>query len=75
MTHGEAMKAQAQLSREHPEATWLLRQESDGNWSVVRANIPSNRPPELTAETEAAERPPFPEESRPVIWPPRPPTS
>lgn len=64
MTREQAEKERARLSKEHPEATWLIRQEQDGTWSVVKANLTQQKQPELTPETRADERPPQPDDTR-----------
>jgi hypothetical protein len=64
MTREQAEKERERLSREHPNATWLTREEGDGTWSVLRVNIAPNSSPELTAETRAEERPPTPGDPR-----------
>jgi hypothetical protein len=60
----EAEKERDRLSREHPEATWFVRQEADGVWSVVKANVAQTPALNPTAETQADERPPQPDDTR-----------
>jgi hypothetical protein len=68
MTREQAEREAKRLAAESPEREthrWLSREEADGSWSVVKINIPPATEPELTAETEAAERPPTPDDPRP----------
>jgi hypothetical protein len=71
MTHEEAQAECVRLAAESPDRTthqWLPKEEPDGSWSVVKVNIPPTKQQELTAETEAAERPPTPDDPRPSQW-------
>jgi hypothetical protein len=65
MTRKEAENERERLSQEHPEATWLVREETDGKWSVLRANIARQQSSELIPETRADQRPPQPDDTRP----------
>ena len=61
MTREEAQKERERLSQEHPEATWLLREEDDGGWSVVKVGLPQPDKT-LVEEQEARSRPPHPDD-------------
>jgi hypothetical protein len=61
MTRGEAEKERERLSSEHPEATWLLREEEDGSWKVVRVGLPQPDKT-LVEEREERSRPPHPDD-------------
>jgi hypothetical protein len=64
MTRKEAEKERDRLSDEHPEATWLIREETDGTWSVIRVNLAQHQSSQLIPETRAGERPPQPDDTR-----------
>jgi hypothetical protein len=61
MTRGEAEKERERLSSEHAEATWLLREEDDGSWKVVRVGLPQPDKT-LVEEREERSRPPHPDD-------------
>lgn len=62
MTRKEAQKERDRLSQEHPEATWLVREEEgDGGWSVVKVGLPQTDKT-LVEEQEARSRPPHPDD-------------
>ena len=64
MTREEAEALCAKNAAEHPDrkiAQWVPRQESSGEWVVVRVGIPA---PETTEEIRADERPPTPDDPR-----------
>jgi hypothetical protein len=63
MTHDEAELRREELALADPSQTWLLR-EHDGDWQVVRVDLPGQKRPELIATTEAAPDP-GPEDPRP----------
>lgn len=68
MTRDQAEAEAKRLATDSPDREthrWLPREEADGSWSVVKVNIPPGKDQELTAETEAAERPPTPDDPRP----------
>jgi hypothetical protein len=61
MTRDEAETERERLSREHPEATWLVHEYADAGWSVVRVGLPQpNRT--LVEEKEERSRPPYPDD-------------
>jgi hypothetical protein len=64
VTRDEAESERERLSHEHPEATWLLHEDQKDQWSVVRVNLAPRQTEDLIAETEAAERPPYPDDPR-----------
>jgi hypothetical protein len=57
----EAEKEGERLSKDHPEATWLLREEDNGAWSVVRVGLPQPDKT-LVEEKEERARPPHPDD-------------
>jgi hypothetical protein len=64
VTREQAENERERLSREHPDVTWLTREEEDGTWSVVRVKFAQDQSPERIAETRAEERPPTPDDPR-----------
>jgi hypothetical protein len=56
MTHDEAELRREELAEARPDETWLLR-ERDGDWEVVKIDLPGPRRPKLTPTTEAAPNP------------------
>jgi hypothetical protein len=61
VTRDEAERERERLSGEDPEATWLIREDEDGGWSVVRVGLP--RPDKtLVEEREERSRPPYPDD-------------
>lgn len=62
MTRAEAERERERLSQEHPEATWLAREDGDGGWSVVRVGLPQPDKTTLVEEQEERTRPPYPED-------------
>lgn len=56
MTHDEAELRREELALANPDQTWLLR-ERDGEWQVVKVDLPGARRPKLTPTTEAAPNP------------------
>jgi hypothetical protein len=69
MTHDEAVAEAARLGREHPDRvthSWLPRETTPGEWSVVKLGIPT-RVPSATAQ-EARPRPPQADDPRPPLW-------
>jgi hypothetical protein len=68
VTREEAQQERDRLSEEHPEATWFVREEEDGQWSVLKADLPQSQSAALTAETQADERPPYPDDPRSAQW-------
>ena len=66
MTREEAELKAATLNSEHPDrakAHWRA-QEMAGVWQVVRIGLPPTVPQNLTAETQADERPPTADDPR-----------
>jgi hypothetical protein len=61
MNREEAEKERDRLSSEHPEATWLVREEADGRWNVVRVGLPQ-ADKTLVEEKEERSRPPHPDD-------------
>jgi hypothetical protein len=61
MTHEEAQQERERLSGEHPEATWLLRQDDRGDWSVVKVGL-AQPDKTLVEEKEERSRPPYPDD-------------
>jgi hypothetical protein len=61
MTRDEAEKERKRRSREHPEATWLLREDEAGNWSVVKVGL-AQPDKTLVEEKEERSRPPYPDD-------------
>jgi len=61
VTREEAETAKERLSHEHTEATWLVREEQDGTWSVVRVGLPQSDKT-LVEENEERSRPPYPDD-------------
>jgi hypothetical protein len=61
VTREETEREQERLSEENPEATWLLREEDDASWTVVRVGLP--RPDDTRVEEkEERSRPPYPDD-------------
>jgi hypothetical protein len=56
MTRDEAERRRVELVATDPSQTWLLR-ERDGDWGVVKVDIPGARRPKLTPTIEAAPNP------------------
>jgi hypothetical protein len=56
MTHDEAELRREELVEANPDQTWLLR-ERDGEWQVVKVDLPGVKRPKLTPTTEAAPNP------------------
>jgi hypothetical protein len=56
MTHDEAELRREELALADPSQTWLLR-EHDGDWQVVKVDLPGARRPKLTPTIEAAPNP------------------
>ncbi len=61
MTREEAEKERDRLAEEHPEATWLVREDDDGSWNVVRVGL-SQPDKTLVEEKEERSRPPYPDD-------------
>jgi hypothetical protein len=61
VTRAEAEKERESLSQEHPEATWLVREEDDGGWTVVRVGLPQSDRTRIE-EKEERSRPPYPDD-------------
>ncbi|MDX6663018.1 MAG: hypothetical protein QOG09_1120 [Solirubrobacterales bacterium] len=73
MTRDEAERECERLGREHPERAshrWMPRQAADGSWAVARIGMsPAQPPDELITETRADEKPPTPDDVRPLVNP------
>jgi hypothetical protein len=70
VTHAEAEALCAKYAAEHPDrkvAQWRPKEESDGEWEVVRIDLPPTA--ETTTEVRADERPPTPPDPRPDVPP------
>jgi hypothetical protein len=66
MTRSEAAALCGQMNREHPERTiykWLARPAEQG-WEVVRVELPERGNGPLREGIEAAERPPWADDTR-----------
>jgi hypothetical protein len=66
MTRAEAEHECARLAAEHPERathSWLPRREPDGDWSIVKVDLPP-LDPSNAAETRADEKPPTADDPR-----------
>ena len=70
MTREDAEKLCATYAAEHPDrrvAQWRPKEESDGEWSVLRIDLPPTL--ETTTEVRADEKPPTPPDPRPDVPP------
>ena len=68
MTRQEAEQACKTLAEEHPDREthrWVPHQAADGTWDVAKIGLPPQTD-ESTAETRADERPPTPDDPRPM---------
>jgi len=68
MTQEEALQACKRLGEEHPDREthrWVPHEKADGSWEVAKIGLapPTN---DSTAETRADERPPTPDDPRPL---------
>jgi len=69
MTRQEAEQACTRLADEHPDREthrWVPREADDGTWGVAKISLPPPTEEGLTAETRADERPPTPDDPRPM---------
>lgn len=70
MTHEEAEQACNRLAAEHPDREthrWVPREAKDGSWEVVKVSLaPAQDPEGLTPEARADEKPPTPDDPRPL---------
>ena len=69
MTREEATAEAARLTREHPNRatrSWLAREATPGEWTVVRIGLPSRGPTVDTQESKP--RPPQADDPRPAFW-------
>jgi hypothetical protein len=69
MTREEAEAACRKLAAEHPDRKthrWVPRETADGRWEIAKISLPPREDPDLTAETRADERPPTPDDPRPM---------
>ena len=70
MTREEAEALCATYAVEHPDrkvAQWRPKKESDGDWSVLRIDLPPTL--ETSTEVRADEKPPTPPDPRPDVPP------
>ena len=70
MTREEAQALCAKYAAEHPDraaAQWRPKQEADGEWTVVRIELPPA--PGTNTAQRADERPPTPPDPRPDVPP------
>ena len=68
MTRQEAERACNKLAEEHPDREthrWAPHQAPDGSWEVAKIGLPPQSE-DPTAETRADERPPTPDDPRPM---------
>lgn len=68
MNRQEAEQACKKLAEEHPDREthrWVPHEVSDGSWDVAKVALPPQTD-EATAETRADERPPTPDDPRPM---------
>jgi len=69
VTREEATAEAARLTREHPNRatrSWLAREATPGEWTVVRIGRPSRGPTVDTQESKP--RPPQADDPRPAFW-------
>jgi len=69
VTREEATAEAARLTREHPNRatrSWLAREATPGEWTVVRIGLPSRGPTVDTQESKP--RPPQADDPRPAFW-------
>jgi hypothetical protein len=70
MTRAKAEAESKRLAAQSPERAthrWVPRDDGNGHWSVLRiALAPTTEP--TGAETRGDERPPTPDDPRPVTW-------
>lgn len=70
MTRDEAEELCARYAQEHPDrkvAQWRPREESGGEWSVLKIDLPPA--PDTGTELRADEKPPTPPDPRPDVPP------
>ena len=69
MTRKEAADECRRLAAEHPDRathSWIAREAGDGEWEVVKLNVPAKRP--LGTVQESKPRPPSADDPRPALW-------
>jgi hypothetical protein len=69
MTREEAEQTCKRLAAEHPDREthrWIPRETGDGSWGVAKIHLAPSEDREMTAETRADERPPTPDDPRPM---------
>ena len=69
MTREEAIAECSRLALEHPQRathSWLPREGTHGEWTVVKVGVPGRRP--LETAQEARPRPPQADDPRPPLW-------
>jgi hypothetical protein len=67
MTKAEAQRECERLARESPEREthrWILGQQRDGEWTVIKIGLPPTTPLGGEPETRADEKPPTPDDPR-----------
>jgi hypothetical protein len=73
MTRAEADQACERLGLEHPDRAthrWMPRRAGDGGWSVVKVGLaPASKAEDLKGEQRADEKPPTPDDPRPLVDP------
>ena len=73
MTRDEAERLCEKLSEEHPDRTthrWVPHEAEAGNWNVAKIGLapPAGRET-LSQETRGEEKPPTPDDPRPLVDP------
>ena len=69
MTRQEVEQECTRLAAEHPDREthrWIPHQAKDGTWDVAKIALPPQSEEELSTETRADERPPIPDDPRPM---------
>jgi hypothetical protein len=69
MTRDEAMAEVRRLAEEHPDRathSWIARESSGGEWSVVKLGVAATRPRGATQESKP--RPLQADDPRPAFW-------
>jgi hypothetical protein len=63
MNREQAESERERMADEHPEATWLVAEQSPGDWAVVKVGLrPADSP--LDSSTEARPKPDYAEDPR-----------
>ena len=69
MTRNEAIAECGRLAREHDDRSthsWLPRELTPGQWSIVKVGVPTQQP--LATAQEARPKPPTADDPRPALW-------